>query len=258
MISNNSIRVYLLINVPLFFVAYMYTIVIQLSFIGAVLFTLIRNIGIIKMIEYSTLHKQVLNANYVYPEGEFLFYVIQGSIIETTTTYLSLPNPVDENISLVLLTFIPLSFIFELIFDFFFYWSHRFLHISHLPWHKVHHEYIHLKPAITFYQDWVDILFTVSLPFFLAERIVQSVYTLSPLEYSLLVTYKIFTEISGHSGRNLGRSSGFIQCIWLPRVFSMELYTEDHNLHHRNPSCNFSKRFAFWDKMFGTYERIDS
>lgn len=246
---------YLLINGSLFTIAYMYHEALQISYIATLIFTILRNIGMTKAIEYySTRGKRLLNIDYVYPEGEYLLYIVQGSIIETTTTYVSLPNTIDTNIPNVMLTFIPLSFIFEIIFDFFYYWSHRILHTYNLPWHKVHHNHIHLKPVITFYQDLVDVLLTVSLPFIFSERIIGSVYPISSLEISLLVTYKIYTEICGHTGHESSPTCAFPQCIWLPKLFNIELYTEDHNLHHRNPSRNFSKRFILWDKVFGTYQ----
>lgn len=255
MISNNSIKMYLLINGSLFTIAYMYNEVLLISYIATLFFTILRNIGMSKAIEYySTNGKQLLNADYIYPEGEYLPYIVQGSIIETTTTYLSLTNTVDTNIPVTMITFIPMSFIFEIIFDFFYYCNHRILHTYNFPWHKVHHAHIHLKPAITFYQDWVDVLLTVSLPFILTERIISSVYPLSSIEISLLVTFKIYTEICGHTGHESSPTCAFPQCIWLPKLFNIELYTEDHNLHHRNTSCNFSKRFILWDKVFGTYE----
>ena len=34
----------------------------------------------------------------------------------------------------------------------------------------------------------------------------------------------------------------------------MELYVEDHDLHHLKGNCNFSKRFSLWDRVFGTFE----
>ena len=47
-------------------------------------------------------------------------------------------------------------------------------------------------------------------------------------------------------------TSSFPQCIWLPRLFNIELYTEDHDLHHSRNNCNYSKRFSLWDKIFKT------
>lgn len=69
-----------------------------------------------------------------------------------------------------------------------------------------------------------------------------------------MLLFKSFVEISGHSGKKIFPSGSFSQFIWLPKMFDITLYTEDHNLHHDKSDCNFSKRFSIWDKLFGTYE----
>ena len=206
-----------------------------------------------KAIENSIYTKPITNLNYIYPEGEFLYYIIQGSLIETATTYFTIPYNQEPNYLLISMAFIPMSFVFEIVFDFFFYWIHRFFHTSYISSHKKHHEHIHLKPVLTFYQDSFDQIFSVSLPFLLTEHLIQTVYPLSSFEIALLVNYKIFIEISGHSGRNLEPSSCFPQCIWLVKFLNIELYSEEHVLHHTKFQYNFSKRFTLWDKLFGTY-----
>jgi sterol desaturase/sphingolipid hydroxylase (fatty acid hydroxylase superfamily) len=67
-----------------------------------------------------------------------------------------------------------------------------------------------------------------------------------------MMWYKTMQEIAGHSGKKL-KGSSFIPCIWLPRAFGIELYSQDHELHHKLPAWNFSKRFSLWDKVFGTF-----
>jgi sterol desaturase/sphingolipid hydroxylase (fatty acid hydroxylase superfamily) len=208
-----------------------------------------------KVIEYSTNKKAIINYNYNYPEGEYIFYIIQASAIEASTSYYIVPHNENPNYLYVAAAFIPMSFAFNIIFDFFFYWAHRILHRAHLPWHKQHHHHIHLKPAITFYQDPVDILLTISIPFVTTTYIIESVYPLSSFEIALLVTYKIFVELSGHSGHISKPASSFPQCFWLPKILNIELYSEDHNLHHTKPDCNFSKQFSLWDKVFGTFQQ---
>jgi sterol desaturase/sphingolipid hydroxylase (fatty acid hydroxylase superfamily) len=92
-----------------------------------------------KAIEFTTSKKQLVNSNYVYPEGEFIFHLIQASAIEATTSYITVPLNTNPNYLHVALAYIPMSLAFNIIFDFFFYWGHRFLHHAHLPWHKIHH-----------------------------------------------------------------------------------------------------------------------
>jgi len=254
MVSFSSIRVYVIINTTLCAIAYAHHLLFNTHFAYLTLFTFLRNIAMTKGIEYSVKNKELANTNYKYPEGEFIYYIAQGSAIETLTIYFIKPYNLTPSLPLIAAAFIPMSFVFEIIFDFFFYLAHRQLHLTHSSWHKMHHEYIHLKPSITFYQDIIDILATVTLPFLFAQQLLQLVYPLSSLEISLLLTYKIFIEISGHTGRKSNPSSSFPQFIWLPKYLGIEMYSEDHALHHTDPSCNYAKRFILWDKVFGTYK----
>lgn len=254
MISDRSIRVYIILNGALIATSYLYYNILQTNLLYLFLFTIVRNQAMSKLIEYTTNIKPVVNSNYVYPEGEFVYHLVQASAIEAATTYIIVPQNTNPNYLYVAGAFIPMSFAFNVLFDFFFYWGHRALHLSHSPWHKIHHHHIHLKPSIAFYQDPIDILLTITVPFLLAAQIVQAVYPLCSFEIALLVTYKIFVELCGHSGHASRPTSSFPQFIWLPKILNMELYSEDHNLHHTKPDCNYSKQFSLWDKVFGTFQ----
>jgi sterol desaturase/sphingolipid hydroxylase (fatty acid hydroxylase superfamily) len=70
----------------------------------------------------------------------------------------------------------------------------------------------------------------------------------------MIIVYKNFIEISGHSGKKLYPTSCFSQFKWLPQWLNIELYTEDHDLHHSLNNCNYGKRFSLWDKLFNTYK----
>jgi sterol desaturase/sphingolipid hydroxylase (fatty acid hydroxylase superfamily) len=246
--------VFVVINSSLLTISYIHSIFFQSHILYLFLFTILRNIAMVKALDRYSRSKQPIVQTYTYPEGEFVHSIVQASMIETITERCIVPLNNQSNIGFACLVFIPMSLCFEILFDFFHYWSHRSLHTMYFPWHKTHHNYIHLKPAITFYQHWMDLLLTNSLPLLLTIRIVQSVYPLSTFEVSALITYKIFTEISGHLGHRSFPTSSFPQCIWLPRLLGIELYCEDHNLHHTNTNYNFSKRFSLWDKVFGTYQ----
>jgi hypothetical protein len=59
-----------------------------------------------------------------------------------------------------------LSFVVEIIFDFFHYWSHRVLHTNkflYINIHKKHHRYRHPTSLLTFYQDPLDLIITNSI-----------------------------------------------------------------------------------------------
>jgi len=257
MVSNRSIRIYLTLNGALVATSYLYYLAMQTNLVGLTAATFIRNIIMAKVLEYISKAKPHANTDYVYPQGEFILYTIQASAIESITTYLTVPLNNNPNYGIVVIAFIPMSFAFDIIFDFFFYWGHRALHYNHSPWHKIHHTHIHLKPSLTFYQDFMDIILTIALPFLAAAHIIQMVYPLCSFEIALLVTYKIFIELAGHSGRISNPSASFPQCIWLPKALNIELYSEDHNLHHRSPMYNFSKQFSLWDKVFGTFKKVE-
>lgn len=150
-----------------------------------------------------------------------------------------------------IVTFIPRSFAFEILFDLFHYWIHRVIHRT--PWayrliHKKHHEHRYIDFNTTYHMSPSDVLLSGGVPFFLAACIVPvSDYTLIVLYW-----YKTIIEYAGHACKDVGGS--FPQCIWLPKLFRMELYANDHNYHHLDGRFNYSKRFRLWDKVFGTFK----
>ena len=150
-----------------------------------------------------------------------------------------------------LIMLLPVSFAYELVFDFFYYWSHRALHspIIFKATHATHHTHGVTTVYTTFHHSLADLLMTNTLPLVLTSMLVPvSAYT-----FTLIFCYKNIAEIAGHSGVNK-RTPSFVQCIWLPKALGIELYTRNHCLHHENPRVNFSKRFSIWDKVFGTFD----
>jgi sterol desaturase/sphingolipid hydroxylase (fatty acid hydroxylase superfamily) len=79
---------------------------------------------------------------------------------------------------------------------------------------------------------------------------------ISLIMLNIILVYKTFIELSGHTGKKLYPSGSFAQFIWLPKMFGIQLYTEDHNLHHSKGNCNYAKRFSLWDRIFGTYKNF--
>lgn len=155
-------------------------------------------------------------------------------------------------------SFIVNSFCLEVIFDFFHYWSHRLLHEKpalYRSLHSLHHHNANPTVYHTFNDTIVGTLFTNTIPHLLALTIFMALFgrPILHLEHSLLLVYKTFVEVSGHSGKELGKASSFPQFKWLPVWLGIELYTFDHHSHHRNAKRNFSKRFVLWDKVFDTY-----
>lgn len=218
---------------------------------------IIKNYILIFLIDYGTKNKE-----YIHPmptESAYnlngLFYITRSSIIDVLTMslliYLNLFNA--SNYYYDLVTFIPLSFMAELIFDFFHYWVHRICHMNKYLYryiHKEHHMENHPSIITTYHQHPVDIILSNSIPLFISVLLVK----LSLYQFSLLLIYKSFIEIGGHTGKILHPTASFPQFMWLPKLLGIELYTEDHDVHHTNVRYNFSKRFSIWDKIFATYK----
>lgn len=220
------------------------------------MFAFLRNFGASHLIEWASQRAPIINKNYVYPRDvPYLHYMAQAAALETATTQLIVASVAPTNVAWTVVSFVPASFLFEVVFDFFHYWGHRSLHQIAWSWHHGHHRHLHLRPQLTFHHHITDLILTNSVPFLLALWLFSAVagYSFSLLDIALLISYKVFVEIGGHTGRSSMRSAAFPQCIWIPRALGIELRSEDHNLHHVRPGVNFSKRFTLWDRAFGTY-----
>lgn len=233
-----------------------------LNFIGVLFIFVIRNYLVLYFIEFGTNHKELilkgvdnnLKEDYKY---EFTYNFIRTTAIESITHIVIKNNMyyVDNGIVIDLLYFIPQSFIFEIVFDLFHYFTHRLLHNKYLYkyFHKKHHKFIHTSSIISLYQDPIDLLITNSFPTIMSLYIFNRINYMSYRQFNIITIYKIFIEISGHIGKKMYPTGCFSQFIWLPRMLNIDLYAEDHNLHHLNNNCNYAKRFSLWDKVFNTY-----
>jgi len=227
---------------------------------------LVRNYLMLVILSISIRHKKFIhqennsnNSNYQLSSH---LYMISSTLIDSIFNLLINIYLIDDlsysidSVIYGILYFIPKSFIFEIVLDFFHYWSHRICHIYKYLYrtiHKTHHT--HHEPVMinTYYFSQMDSIMTVSIPTVLA--IYLTPYNFSLFEYVMLSVYKQYTELAGHSGKKLSPSSSFPQCVWLPKILNIELYSEDHNMHHNLNNCNYSKRFSLWDKIFGTYKK---
>jgi len=207
-----------------------------------------KNLLLLYIIEYAVRNKPYIskrdtNIGTCIP----LVHVLTTTCIEALSYNQCGGGPV--NIKDILL-FIPLSFGFEIIFDFCHYWTHRGMHhpLIYKYIHKKHHTYSHPSPILTFYQSPIDILITNNIPLIISGSIIR----LTPYQRSMMYVYKTFIEIAGHTGRKVNARS-FPQLMILPQLFGIELSTQDHDIHHTNNNGNYSKRFKLWDMLFGTY-----
>jgi Delta7-sterol 5-desaturase len=222
-----------------------------------------RNFCLIEFITYKLQNKKSINPYYTkredyqedYPH-EFNLHLLSSSAVETVT-YLIIKNTFFNEVSVVsyndFLYFVPCSFVFEIIFDFFHYWTHRMLHSNtflYIHIHKKHHKFKYPMAILTFYHSPFDLIITNSIPQIIS--LILFPY-LSLFQFIIILNYKSFIEISGHTSKELYPNGSFIQCIWLPRLLNITLYTEDHTLHHSNTFGNYGKRFSLWDKWYETY-----
>jgi sterol desaturase/sphingolipid hydroxylase (fatty acid hydroxylase superfamily) len=214
-------------------------------------FTILKNIGLLYSLNYYTkFHKHIKNINNIQINKIDIYNCFLVSFFDVLSILLCKKRNY-SSILLEILLFIPVSFIYEIIFDFFHYITHRLVHTKYLYKyiHKKHHEYNENTTILaTFHQDPLDLLFTNLLPMYLTSKI----FSLSYPQYFIFLFYKTFIEISGHLGKKINGYS-FSQFVWLSKIFNIELYNLDHYNHHTKLNCNYAKRFNLWDKIFCTY-----
>jgi len=155
------------------------------------------------------------------------------------------------------LSFIPKSFTGEMVFDFFHYWGHRMCHQNKFLFaiHSHHHDHVHCGPRSGMDIHPADFFLTNVIPASIALLVCNAlVGGFTEWQWHLFLSYKTATEIGGHSGLNYNAMS-FPQFPILQWHFAdIPLSVADHEWHHVKPTKNFAKRFAVWDRLFGTYE----
>lgn len=267
MISSNSLKNFATINsILILFGVCQQNIIIYFKhhLFSIIAAFILRNYCLLKIIDFGTKKKPSIQTNELIMPKESYPYEFHVNVVTTTMveaiTYSYITNTISYNGVLTLpnfydmIYFVPISFVFEICFDFFHYFAHRLLHHKYIYkyLHKKHHKFKHPTSITTFYQDPIDLIITNSLPTTLSFYILMSY--ISQFQFHLIIVYKNLIEISGHCGKKLYPTSSFTQFIWLPKYLHIELYTEDHDLHHSLNNCNYAKRFSLWDKIFRTYK----
>ena len=225
-----------------------YNVYLYNNYILILFYTVFKNFTILftldyykKLIDYTKLNKKKLIKDILI--GSF----IELFIIKFSYFYKS------SNIIYDCILFIPKTFLFELIFDFFHYWFHRLLHTKYLYFlHKQHHQFSqNISIEHTFNHNILDLVISNLMPMYLTSQIIY----LSDFQFIIFLIYKTFIEFAGHIGSNINKKiiPSFPQFYWLPKYFNIEMYSIDHYLHHATFNYNYSKRFVLWDKIFNTY-----
>ena len=254
MVSIKSLYIFFIINTTVFSASYLqYNIYLYFQYNIFIIYLtiLLKSITILYTLQTITRKRPYILKETSQRSEPF---VLQNFLLTTameTTSYIvassfTLPN---ASMQKEIIYFIPLSFAYELIFDFFHYWNHRAMHYPffYKYIHSPHHEEYLINAYTTYNHTLSDLFITNFLPI-LASSIILPVsqYTLTTVFW-----YKAIIEVSGHTGKDT--SSSFIQCIYLPKILGIPLYSRNHNKHHIQPKVNFSKRFSLWDKVFNTF-----
>jgi len=235
-----------LINILGILYQYIYT---NQSILFCYLYCVFYHYMFVNILDYITKNNKRITENKYIPDIYYIFNVSVVGFTELLTIHICNQIKTD-NIIYDFITLIPKLFIYEIIFDFFHYWTHRISHHKYLYYfHKTHHEHkSNLSVYSTYNHNIFDLIFTNVIPMYLTSNII----ILSEYQFFIFLILKTFIEISGHSGSYI-KNSSFIQCIWIPKIFGIELYARDHYLHHTKFNYNYSKRFILWDKIFNTY-----
>ena len=190
---------------------------------------------------------------------EFIPDLTIGYLIEIMIINLSYYNyNYDNNILIDFITFIPKTFVFEIIFDFFHYCMHRLLHTKHFYFiHKKHHKYkSNITVINTFHHNPIDLILSNLLPMIITSYLIYitqlKILILNEFQFIIFLIYKTFIELAGHVGID-NKTPSFPQLNMLPKYFNIEMYSTDHYNHHTKFNYNYSKRFILWDKLFNTY-----
>ena len=140
--------------------------------------------------------------------------------------------------------FIFTVFAFIVAHDFYFYWTHRFMHwkvvCPHI--HKIHH--LSHDPT-----PWA------AYAFHPAEAVIQAaifpimvfILPVHPLAILVWGLYQTFLNVMGHSGFEFF-PSGFTT----HKITKWHNSSTHHNVHHKYATGNYGLYFNFWDRIMGT------
>ena len=228
------------------------------TFINVFVTFIIRNVTFLVSM-YIALYNRAFLCNHERDKQDYSITLLVIFLCSSTTveslTHMYLYNNYQFNDSYLyhdLMWFIPVSFLYEIVFDFFHYWAHRIEHygVLYKYVHKLHHKYKYTMLQFTHCHHPLDLVISNSLPHIITMFLIPK---MSFLTYNMILIYKVYVEISGHSGKKINASS-FPQCIWLPKMFNIEITVNYHDEHHIYNTRNYTKRFSLWDKVFGTFK----
>ncbi|WP_421654829.1 sterol desaturase family protein [Leptothermofonsia sp. ETS-13] len=135
--------------------------------------------------------------------------------------------------------------VYFLIFDFFYYWFHRFQHTTPALWsiHKLHHSDVSLNVTTSSRHHWLEEparVFLIAIPMGL-------IFDIQPVAVGIVAT--VFNAWAFFIHANWKLQLG----ILTPVVVGPQLHRIHHSIHPEHADKNFAAYFPIWDILFGSY-----
>lgn len=135
-------------------------------------------------------------------------------------------------------------FLFMVIFDTWFYWAHRLMHIQ--PFlrrsHGVHHRAYNPTPVSAYAFDFVEAVINM-MPYWIGVMLV-------PWHPTMLVLFSAL-GMAFNGYLHLGYDFAFQWRMKVP-VLNWIFSSTHHSVHHQRHDGNFGLYFTFWDRLMGT------
>jgi sterol desaturase/sphingolipid hydroxylase (fatty acid hydroxylase superfamily) len=157
-------------------------------------------------------------------------------------------TPVYNNISDFGVFYLVLSFVLALLFhDFYFYWTHRFMHHKKIfkYVHRVHHESTNPSPWAAYaFHPWEALIQALVFP------VMVFTLPLHPIIMTLFLIYMILRNVIGHLGFEIF-PKGWTKNKWLNWTTAVT----HHNIHHERFTTNYGLYFSWWDRWMKTEDK---
>ena len=140
--------------------------------------------------------------------------------------------------------FLVSTILFIVLYDTYFYWLHRFMHLKKVfpVVHRVHH----MSSAPT---PWASLAFhpLETILEFMIYPLAIFLFPLHPVCILVFVIYNIILNTGGHMGFEM-TPTRFLHHPF----FKFGLTVTHHEMHHRNVKHNYGVYFNIWDRIMGT------
>jgi len=197
-------------------------------------------------IQGGNLKKSILKSEIRYSVLSASIFVMLGVI--TYQLYLGGYTQIYNAINIYGIPYLPVSFLLAiLLHDFYFYWTHRLLHIPFF------FRLIHKRHHLSHQPNCFSAFSFHPVEAFIQAAIIPIVVLLIPIHPTVLyvfIFYGVFVNLLGHSGYE-----------FFPRKFKNHLAGAIsntpvfHDMHHHFVNSNYGLYLNIWDKIMGTYNR---